>query len=85
VDLLWLWDIHLLVSRPVATLRADLTSVSGWRMLRLLGERVVPSRQYMRALYPRWPRALLWLAYLDRLARGTPKWFRRPRPRSGAP
>ena len=148
VDLLWLWDIHLLVSRlsaddeaafvalavrtammsvcvrglelaasafatqaaatmasrlraagdgrpepasrfldgarPIATLRADLSSVSGWRTgLRLLGERVVPSRQYMRALYPRWPRALLWLAYLDRLVRGTPKWFRRSRPKGG--
>lgn len=144
VDLLWLWDIHLLVSRlwaddeetlvalavrtamtgvcvrglelvasafatpaaarvasrlraagdglsepasrflggvrPIATLRADLTSVSGWIALRLLGERVVPSRAYIRALYPRWPRALLWLAYLDRLLRGTPKWFRRSRP-----
>ena len=144
VDLLWLWDIHLLVSRlpadeeeafvalavrtkmtsvcvrglelaasafatepaatlasrlraagdgssepasrfiggvrPITTLGADLTSVSSWRMaLRLLGERVVPSRHYMRALYPRWPRALLWLAYLDRLVRGTPKWFRRSR------
>jgi hypothetical protein len=71
--------------RPIATLRADLTSVSDWRIaLRLLGERVVPSRQYIRALYPRWPRALLWLAYLDRLVRGTPKWFRRSRPRRGA-
>ena len=70
--------------RPIATLRADLASVSGWRTaLRLLGERVVPSRRYMRALYPRWPPALLWLAYLDRLARGTPKWFRRSRPRTG--
>jgi hypothetical protein len=146
VDLLWLWDIHLLVSRlsadeeeafvalavrtamtsvcvrglelaasafatpaavasrlraagdgrpepgarfldgarPIATLRADLASVSGWpAALRLLGERVVPSRQYMRALYPRWPRALLWLAYVDRVVRGTPKWFRRSRPRRG--
>ena len=146
VDLLWLWDIHLLVSRlsadeeeafvalavrtamtgvcargldlvasafatpaaaamasrlrasgdgrsepasrfldgvrPIETLRADLTHVSDWRMaLRLLGERVAPSRHYMRALYPRWPGALLWLAYLDRLVRGTPKWFRRSRPR----
>jgi len=150
VDLLWLWDIHLLVSRlsaneeedfvalavrtamtsvcvrglelaasafatpaaaaqasrlraagngpsepasrflggarPVATLRADLTSASDWRTAaRLLGERVVPSRQYMRALYPRFPRALLWLAYADRLVRGTPKWFRRSRPRRGTP
>ncbi len=150
VDLLWLWDIHLLVSRltpaeqdalvalavrtamtsvcvrgldlaarafaspaaatmaarlraagdgrtepaarflggarPVATLRADLTTVADWRLaLRLLGERVAPSRQYMRALYPRWPRALLWLAYLDRLARGTPKWFRRSHPGRDAP
>jgi hypothetical protein len=73
-------------ARPVATLRADLTSVSGWRTaLRLLGERVAPSQEYMRALYPRWPRPLLWLAYLDRLARGTPKWFRRSPPSRGAP
>jgi hypothetical protein len=147
VDLLWLWDIHLLVSRlsaddqealvslavrtgmtgvcvrgldlaatafaapaagalasrlrnagaglsepasqflggvrPVRTLRADLASVPGWRMpLRLLGERVMPSPQYIRARYPRWPRRLLWLAYVDRLVRGTPKWFRRSRPSS---
>jgi hypothetical protein len=146
VDLLWLWDIHLLVSRlsaeeeedlvslaartgmtgvcvrgidlvatafgtpgaaalasrlraagdgrpepasrfldgvrPVTTLRADLAVAPGWRMpLRLLGERVTPSPDYMRTIYPRWPRGLLWLAYLDRLVRGTPKWFRRSRPR----
>ena len=150
VDLLWLWDIHLLVSRlsrdeeeafvalavrtamtgvcargldlaasafaasaaaamaprlraagdgrsepasrfldgvrPIDTLRADLASVAGWRMaLRLLGERVAPSRRYMRARYPRWPRALLWLAYVDRVVRGTPRWFLRSRARRGAP
>jgi hypothetical protein len=72
-------------ARPIATLHADLTRVSKWgAALRLLGERVVPSRRYMRALYPRWPRMLLWLAYLDRLMRGTPKWFRRSPPRRGA-
>lgn len=148
VDLLWLWDIHLLVSRlsadeeealvslaartgmtgvcvrgidlvatafgtpgaaplvarlraagagrvepasrfldgvrPITTLRADLAAVPGWRTpLRLLGEHVTPSPEYIRARYPRWPRGLLWLAYLDRLVRGTPKWFRRSRPRDG--
>jgi hypothetical protein len=73
-------------ARPIATLRADLTSMSDWRLaLRLLGERVVPSRHYMRALYPRWPAPLLWLAYVDRLVRGTPKWFRRSPPGRGAP
>jgi hypothetical protein len=72
-------------ARPIATLRADLTRVSDWRLaLRLLGERVVPSQRYIRALYPRWPRALLWLAYVDRLVRGTPKWFRRSPSRRGA-
>ena len=146
VDLLWLWDIHLLVSRlsaaeeealvalavrtgmtavcvrgldlaaaafgtpaagvlasrlrsagdgrpepssrfldgvrPITTLRADLASVRGWRMpLRLLGERVLPSPRYIRAQYPRWPNGLLWLAYVDRLVRGMPRWFRRSRPR----
>jgi len=149
VDLLWLWDIHLLVSRlsadeeealvslaartgmtgvcvrgldlvaaafatpaarglasrlrsagdgrsepsarfldgvrPITTLRADLASVPGWRMpLRLLGERVIPSSRYMRARYPHWPSGLLWLAYVDRLVRGMPKWFRRSRPRDRA-
>ena len=68
--------------RPITTLRADMASVPGWRMpLRLLGEHLVPSPQYIRARYPRWPSGLLWLAYLDRLVRGTPKWFRRSRPR----
>jgi hypothetical protein len=150
VDLLWLWDIHLLVSRfsaedeeefvslavrvhmmavcvrgidlvatafatpgaaalasrlraagagrpepasrfldgarPIATLRADLAAVPDWRMsLRLLGERLTPSPDYMRTRYPRWPRALLWLAYVDRLVRGFPRWFRRSRPRDGGP
>ena len=52
--------------RQVRTLRADLASVPGWRMpLRLLGERVMPSPHYIRARYPRWPRRLLWLAYVD--------------------
>jgi hypothetical protein len=143
VDLLWLWDIHLLVSRlsaeesgefvslaartamtrvcargldlvsiafgtptaalsarlvaagsgrdepasrflggvmPITSLRADLTTLRGWRERReLLAEHLVPSRAYMRTVYPRWPGSILWLAYLHRVVRGAPKWFRRPR------
>jgi hypothetical protein len=30
----------------------------------------------MRERYPRWPAALLPLAYVDRIVRGAPKWFR---------
>jgi len=71
--------------RPITTLQADLARFPGWRIpLRMLGERVLPSPAYIRTLYPRWPRALLWLAYVDRLVRGTPKWFRRSRPRNGS-
>ena len=144
VDLLWLWDIHLLVSRltaqeqieligtarragltgvcargldlastafrtptaaPLAArlrtagngrtepasrfiggasritmLRTDLAAVAGWRArLRLVAEHVFPPRHYMRTLYPGWPDRLLWVAYADRVARGAPGWFRRPR------
>jgi len=68
--------------RPITTLQADLATFPGWRMpLRMLAERVMPSRAYIRARYPRWPRRLLWLAYVDRVVRGAPKWFRRSRPR----
>ena len=144
VDLLWLWDIHLLASRlspeeqaelvatasragltgvsahgldlvsaafgtpsaaPLASrlraagsgriepasqfiggvrritmLRTDLAALEGWRpRLRLIAEHVFPSRGYMRTLYPGWPGGLLWVAYADRIARGAPGWFRRPR------
>lgn len=70
--------------RPVTILRGDLAALHGWRpRLRLVAEHVLPSREYMRTVYPGWPDALLWFAYLDRAARGAPKWFRRSRQRSG--
>jgi hypothetical protein len=70
--------------RPITTLRADLTALRGWRRrLGLVAEHVFPSRTYIRAMYPGWPDVLLPLAYLDRVARGAPKWFRRSSSRRG--
>lgn len=67
--------------RPIDVMRADLTALHGWReRRRLLTERLMPSREYMRTVYPRWPGAMLWLAYVDRVVRGAPKWFRRSPP-----
>jgi hypothetical protein len=66
-------------ARPVDLLRTDLASVGSARQrLRLLREHLLPGLAYMRAKYPAWPRPLLPLAYLYRIARGAPKWFRRP-------
>jgi Uncharacterised nucleotidyltransferase len=67
-------------ARRITMLRTDLAALAGWRArLRLIAEHVFPSRQYMRTLYPGWPDGLLWLTYADRVARGAPGWFRRPR------
>lgn len=64
--------------RPITTLRADLAALRGWRRrVRLVAEHVFPSRIYIRGKYPGWPDVLLPLAYVDRIARGAPKWFRR--------
>jgi hypothetical protein len=143
VDLLWLWDIHLLVGvltdaervlfvelatrasmsvvcrrsltlaaewfgtpgaaslieslrlagRPnepsarfvgglprIAVLRSDFDLTSGWRARRrLIVEHALPPAGYVRALYPRWPAWLLPLAYVFRIVRGLPRWFRAPR------
>jgi hypothetical protein len=66
-------------ARPVDLLRTDLASVGSLpQRLRLLREHLLPGIAYMRAKYPRWPRPLLPLAYLYRIVRGAPKWFRRP-------
>ena len=48
--------------------------------LQLIREHLFPQRAYVRASYDRWPEILLPLAYLDRIVRGAPKWFRRPSP-----
>ena len=44
--------------------------------LQLIAEHLVPPVSYMRRLYPRCPTPLLPLAYVYRIARGAPKWFR---------
>ena len=139
IDLLWLWDIHLLTSRlgdderatfvalaartamtavshrgiacaaqlfdspgsaallallhpdadePSATFlggarratvfASDFTSLPTWRArVRLAAEHLFPSRAYMRTRYSAWPPFLVPLAYVDRIVRGAPKWFRR--------
>ena len=62
----------------VDVVRADLAA-TGWRnRARLAREHLFPPREYMRAIYSRWPAVLLPVAYLDRIVRGTPKWFQRP-------
>lgn len=65
--------------RMIDVMRADLGTTTGWRdRATLLREHLFPSSTYMRALYTRCPPLLLPLAYVDRIARGAPKWFRRP-------
>ncbi len=65
-------------ARFLDVVRADLASVGRWGdRARLLREHLFPSRQYMRARYAGSPARLLPLAYLDRIVRGAPKWFRR--------
>ena len=139
IDLLWLWDIHLLTSRlgdderatfaalaartsmtavshrgiacaaqlfdspgsaellallhpgadepsakflggvrPATVFATDFTSLPTWRArVRLAAEHLFPSRAYMRTRYSAWPPFLVPLAYVDRIVRGAPKWFRR--------
>jgi len=65
--------------RQIDLLRSDLSTVGGWRArLALLGGHLFPNSRYMRSLYPSWPAVTLPIAYLDRIVRGAPKWFRRP-------
>ena len=64
--------------RLVDILQADLTTL-GWRRgATLLREHLLPPADYMRSIYRGWPAALLPVAYLHRVVRGAPKWFRRP-------
>jgi hypothetical protein len=65
--------------RQIDILRTDLAAVSSLSdRLRLLREHLFPQRSYIRAVYPWCPRVLLPIAYLARILRGAPKWFRRP-------
>ena len=63
--------------RQIDLLRRDLSAV-GWRgRLQMLGGHLVPSVSYIRSRYPHWPAAALPIAYLHRIVRGAPHWFRR--------
>lgn len=65
--------------RTVDVVRADLEATAGlWNRATLLREHLFPRREYMRAMYTQCPAALLPIAYVDRIVRGAPKWFRRP-------
>jgi putative nucleotidyltransferase-like protein len=65
--------------RQVDLLRGDLATLSGWRArVALVGGHLFPNAAYMRSMYPRWPVAALPFAYVHRIVRGAPKWFRRP-------
>jgi hypothetical protein len=64
--------------RQVDVLRTDLSALGGWRPgLALVAEHLFPPTAYMRSHYPGCPAAALPLAYLFRIVRGAPKWFRR--------
>ena len=57
----------------------DLAARRSWRnRLAFLWENLFPARTHMRATYERCPTVLLPIAYLHRIVRGAPKWFRRP-------
>jgi hypothetical protein len=63
--------------RQVDLLRSDLSAVSSWRAgLALVSAHLFPSASYVRSVYPRWPAVALPFAYIDRIVRGAPKWFR---------
>jgi hypothetical protein len=64
--------------RQIDVLRTDLTALGRWRPgLALVAEHLFPPAAYMRSIYPRCPAAALPLAYIFRIVRGAPKWFRR--------
>ncbi len=65
-------------ARPVDLILSDLAALPSMRdRARLLREHLFPDPAYIRAKYDRWPRPLLPLAYVDRIARGAAKWFQR--------
>jgi hypothetical protein len=65
--------------RQIDLLRRDLESAGGLRArVEVLAAHLVPGTAYMRSIYPRWPTLMLPLAYVHRMLRGAPEWFRRP-------
>jgi hypothetical protein len=65
--------------RPADQLLAELATLHSWReRAGLLREHLFPPAGYIRAVYAGWPKALLPVAYLHRIATGLPRWFRRP-------
>ncbi len=60
-------DVALTDFRTLPTSRAR---------LQLVAEHLMPPVSYMRRVYPRCPAPLLPLAYVYRVARGAPRWFR---------
>ena len=64
--------------RTVDVVLSDLRHAGNWPgRARLLTEHLFPPRAYMGARYPRWPAPLLPAAYIYRIVRGAPAWFRR--------
>ena len=62
--------------RPIDVLRTDLRTLRGWpERLRLLREHLLPPPGIMRARYG--ADAFLPLAYIQRIVRGAPPWFKR--------
>ena len=61
----------------ITVLATDLITLPWRERVHLIADHLFPSTGYMRSRYPGWPRILLPLAYLDRIARGAPRWFRR--------
>jgi hypothetical protein len=57
--------------------RADLEGASWGVRITIMREHLFPSPSYMRQIYPRWPSVALPMAYVHRIVRGAPKWFRR--------
>jgi putative nucleotidyltransferase-like protein len=63
--------------RAITVLGTDLITLPWLDRVHLIADHLIPSTVYMRSRYPGWPRVLLPLAYIARIARGAPKWFRR--------
>jgi len=64
--------------RTIEVALSDFAVLSTWRSrLRLVREHLFPPLSYVRRRYPRWPAALLPLAYVFRIVRGAPKWLHR--------
>lgn len=65
------------VARPIDWLRSDLAAAGSFtRRLQLVREHLFPGLSYVGEKYAGWPRGLLPLAYLHRIARGAPAWLK---------